>query len=314
MYDLPNGLDMAVEARPTPDGTIVWGGGATPGGAPTEIDVDGVSLARIAFPGSDGVFFHHDGKRLDDGRTMTLETDEMVSGDHSWTGFRLRRFDLDGVQDWDWSSQQAVDAQSLPVADDDAWHANWIDLVDGVAYTSLCRSSELLAVDVATGAVRWRLGDGGDFGLVDADGLPLGADEWFQCQHGLEVVGDRVLVYDNGWERERSRVFELQLDTAAHTATRTWLWEGPGWNENILGDVDYLPDDHVLVDVAHSDCQSSSRGTTGVIWEVDRPTGDIVWSLGFTDPMVAGYRAERVEGCWFPNAKWCDAVRERLPD
>lgn len=312
VQELPTGLDMGVEARPTPEGTLVWGGGATPMGAATEIDLDGEVLSRVSFPGSDGVFFHHDGKRLDDGRTLTLETDTMVSGDHTWTGFRLRRFGLDGVQDWDWSSQQAVDAQALPVGDDDAWHANWVDLVDGVAYTSLCRSSEVLAVDVATGAVRWRLGDGGDFGLVDTDGTPLDAGEWFQCQHGLEVIGDRVLVYDNGWTRERSRVFELALDEATHTATRTWLWEGPGWYENILGDVDVLPDDRVLVTVAHSDCQSAVPGTTGVIWEVDRATGEIAWSLGFTDPAVAGYRAERLDGCWFPNARWCPEVAERL--
>lgn len=312
VYSLPNGLDMAVEARPTPEGTIVWGGGATPAGAPAEVDIDGETLARISFPGSDGVFFHHDGKRLDDGRTLTLETDTMVSGDHTWTGFRLRRFDAEGAQDWDWSAQQAVDAQRLPIGDDDAWHANWVDLVDGVAYTSLCRSSEVLAVDVATGDVRWRLGDGGDFGLVDEAGAALDAGEWFQCQHGLEVSGDRLLVYDNGWTRERSRVFELQVDPSSHTATRTWLWEGPGWYENILGDVDYLPDEHVLVTVGHSDCQSSTRGTTGVIWEVDRPSGAIVWSLGFADPAESGYRAERVDGCWFPNAKWCDRVRDRL--
>jgi len=313
-YELPHGLDMAVEALLTPEGRVVWGGGGTPMGAPTEIDLDGEVQSRVSFPGSDAVMFHHDGKRLEDGRLLSLESTGNTVGEQSWTGFRLRRFGTDGAQDWDWSSQQAVDAGQLPIGEDDQWHANWVDLRDEVAYVSLCKTYQVLAIDVATGALRWTLGRGGDFALQDGSGAPLADDQWFQCQHGLEVRGDDVLVYDNGWDRDASRVALYRLDTQLRTATLAWTWEGEGWNETVMGDVDWVGEDHVLIDIGHTECLTESPGVPGRIVEVDVASGAVSWRLDFLDLMDTSYRAERLDGCVFPNAKWCPEVRARVDE
>src|SRR5439155_11268405 len=206
-------------------------------------------------------------------------------------------------------SQRALDAGALPTGTGDIWHANWTDIVDGIAWVSLCHAELVVQIDVATGKIVGELGKGGDYALTDTSGQPLSQDEWFQCQHGLDVLGDKLLVYDNGVDRHHSRVAEYTFDTLQHTAQLDWTWPND-WYEMTLGDADWLPNGHLLVNKAHAECISSEPGSLTDIWEVDQPTGDIVWTLEMGDIEDASYRAERVDSCaLWQDATYCDATR-----
>lgn len=312
-HEAPDGMDMGIEAR-VHDGEVVWGGGNTPDARAERVTLEGEVVYKVDFEGAGGLQFHHDGKQLPDGRLMTL-TYEFIPVSGSWRyAFAIRTHALGSTSpDWVWSSEDGLAAGDLPGGVGDLYHANWMDIVDSdegpTAYVSMCALSQVLAVDVATGAVKWKMGLAGDFDLVDAAGNPLGEHEFTGCQHGLEVDGDRVLVYDNGWYRGYSRVAQYTVDTSIMTATLDWTWEGESWYETALGDADWLPNDHLLVTKAHAECFGSSPGARSEVVEVDQPSGEVVWRLRFDDIDTATCRAERVDGCaLFRDVRYCDTA------
>jgi hypothetical protein len=314
------GVNVGVEARYDGRGALVFGGGLAPGGRPKVLDLwDGVVYdSGASLRDADEVWFHHDGKQLADGRILTLELETTRAADFDFEGFRVRLHDprTQGVV-WSYSSQQAVDRGELPVrSGGDEWHANWVDVVveDGrdVLYVSLCYYGWVLKIDPVAGVVEWVLGAGGDFALVDHGGRPLGDDEFSQCQHGLEVAGDRVLFYDNGWYRGRSRASEYEVDPESRIARLVWTWEDD-WFESTLGDADWLPGGRVLVTKAHPSCWS--YGAPSEIVELDPLTGIAASRLSFADPDAAIYRAERIDGCaLFADTSTCPALAERLAE
>ena len=319
-YEIPVGMDMGVEARPNADGNIVWGGGNTPQSATEIVSLSGEVLYKVDFPRAWRTAFHHDGKQIDSGEILTLEyAFNNNSAGENWRGFSLRTFDpTTGEETWEWKSQYGYDQGVLPAGAGDVYHANWVDIheeADGpTAYVSLCLRYQVLAVDVATKNVKWLFGPGGDFTLQNRDGEPLSDRFYSSCQHGIEVAdGNRILMYDNGWVRGQSRAVEYELDHAAGTATLMWSWTEDGWYETILGDADWLPEDHVLLDQAHMECGSSSPGRPNQIVEIDKATGGVPWRLTMPHLNDCSYRAERIASCTlFTNAKYCAQTRERL--
>ena len=315
-HELPDRMNSGLEARSTGNGSIVWGGGSSSESAAERLNLLGEVEYKVTFPGADREVFHHDGKQLADGRLMTLTESTVDYLGTTRTGFVLRTHPIGSeVPDWQWESETAVSAGTLPGGAGDVYHANWMDLLDTddglTAYVSLCAVDLVLAIDVASGAVRWTFGPGGDFTLVDATGRPLRDSEYPQCQHGLDVDGDRVILYDNGWERGYTRVAQYTLDATTRVATEDWVWAGDDWFEQTLGDADWLPDDHFLVTKAHPECLSASPGAHSEIVEVDRPTGEVVWRLTFDEITTSIYRAQRIDGCEiFDDVRYCPAVAE----
>lgn len=307
------GSQVGVEVLHVGGGVLVYGGTTNQPG-PVAVDLwSGVSWASDL---PENRYLHHDAKQLIDGRVLTLEQRPNTLGEDSWNGFGVRTFDPQtGLVDFEYDSQQAVDAGALPVGVGDAWHANWVDLLDAgdgpILYVSLCFTSQILAIDATTQTVRWIFGAGGDFRLVDPAGAPLDDGEFTQCQHGLEVSADGtgILAYDNGRERDESRVVAYTLDAAAGVATRDWTWTD-SWHEGTLGDVDWLPNGNVLVTEGHGDCWSN--GDRSEIVEFDPATGETGWRLSFDDPADAIYRAQRLDGCEvFANVGRCVALEPR---
>lgn len=317
-HELPLGLDMGVEALPDDDGHVVWGGGASPDGATTLVSLSGERAYTLTFPGSERMVYHHDGKRLADGDLLFMDAHGNTDGTTEWTGFGFGRFDpATEVPEWYWDSQRAVDAGILPPGTVDPYHANWVDVVeiDGeeLGLVGLCVTSQILAVEPLSGEVRWVWGPGGDFTLLGPDGKPTDTG-WPGCIHGPDWVGDGFLVYDNGWGSDRSRVARFLVDRATMTTELLWEWTD-GWAEPYLGDVDPLPDDHVLITKAHNECWSEQPGVPGRIDEVDATTGELVWRLEFDDLLAANYRAQRFDGCGrFTSARHCAAAAARLAE
>lgn len=305
------------------DDTFTWGGGwlPHPGGRPRHIDLYGSSRGYDTGPvlgdASDSAF-HHDGKRLADGRYLTLEAVEVSDGGEPFEGFRVRRVDpVRGVVDFDYHSQRALDEGHLPGGRGDAWHANWVDIdvIDGreVLLVSLCYLYWVVAIDVETGDWRWAFGRSGDFTIQDLDGSAQPDFQFPECQHGLQYDAGRLLVYDNGWNREYSRAVEYELDESKMVATRRWSWREPDWWETTLGSVDWLPEGRVLVDMGHADCFSSNPGDRTTFVEIDPARGEKLWEARFVEREGMSYRADWADACaLFANAAYCPAIAERI--
>jgi hypothetical protein len=314
--DLPEDVSIGSAVQYLGEGRFLWGGGKSEHGFPRIIDVTGATLTEVTFEGSDALVFHHEARWLPGGLVLTLSESTNGNENWSWTGFQLHIVDPEAGQVvTHYDSQQAVDAGMLPAGGQDAYHANWadVDLERALAVVSLCASRWIVGIDLNSGEMIWRFGEGGDFDFQDPDGTPLSGDDWPQCQHGLALVGDRLLVYDNGKERAESRVFALDLDTESWTATRAWWWTEPAFFESAMGDVDEMDDGRVLVTRGHAECLDSSPGQVSAIFPLDPETGQVAWRLEFTDVADTVYRAERIDACdVFPNARWCPEVASRL--
>jgi len=321
-HDLPE-VNVGVEVRLHSDGTFTFGGGLSPEGRPRILDIwDGETYASESLADWPSSWFHHDGKRIADGRIVTLELHDTTVGGSVFEGFAVRAHDpVTGTTSWEYNSQQAVDAGELDYgsAAGDVWHANWVDVVveNGVdkVYLSLCYYGWILKIDPVAGHIEWILGSGGDFSLVDAGGAPLDPFEFPQCEHGLEVSGNRVLVYDNGWYRGYTRASEYEVDPVSGVARLLWTWDDPEqpWYEGTLGDADYLDNGRILVDKAHPSCWEG--GGPNEIVEFDPLTGLVASRIEFADVDDSTYRAERLDGCEvFHNAKYCDTLADRLAE
>jgi len=314
--DLPDDVSIGTAVQYLGDGRVLWGGGKSLQGTPHVIDLAGTVLDPGNFEGSEDLVFHHEARMLDDGRVLTLAESENGRGDRTWTGFQIHVHDpATGVVSHHYDSQQAVDAGLLPPGAGDVYHANWadVDLDRGWAVVSLCSQGWIVGIDLEAGELLWRLGAGGDFAGLDADGSPLDEDDWPQCQHGLAWDGQRLLVYDNGHQRGATRVLALDLDFDSWTATRAWRWTEADFFESAMGDVDDLGDGRVLVTRGHAECLDTSPGQVSAVFPLDPAQGDVAWRLEFQSVQDTVYRSERIDACdVLANARFCPQVADRL--
>ena len=229
---------------------------------------------------------------------------------HSLEGFQLVDSDPQTGKStvvWDvWTDGVDRDGLDIP-GGADPWHANAVvdRLEDGQRKltVSLRNVDQVWQIDAATGAIDWRLGQGGDFALLEADGTPATPDRWFAQQHDAKVDGDLVILHDNG-SGSGSRALALQLDLDAHTARIAFEWTEPMWNEPIFGGVDREPDGSYEIAMGHWDSDSPTDHASALVhvnvdgsvrWRAQfplRPSG-----AEFADPGVSIYRSEAVDGC-----------------
>jgi hypothetical protein len=314
-HRLPAGVGMWVEALYQPaEDEIVWGGGMHEEGRTRRVSLwDGETWA-FAPAGWEGEEFHHDGKMLEDGRILTLEIRPNQVGRDEWDGFGMRVVDpaTDTVE-WEFDSQTLAMAGLLSAGGGfnvDPWHANWNDYKETasgpMAYVSLCFEQQILAIDAATGSLAWQLGRDLGWTLLDVAGAPISEELLPQCQHGLEVDGDIVLVYDNGQDRNQSMAQEWRVDGITKTATLLWSWTEPGWSEDYIGDIDYLPNGRILV------TEAAQFGISQIV-EVDRATGAVASRGTLEDGLT--YRAEQYAGCdLFDSTRECATLRTRYDE
>ncbi|MEE2751888.1 MAG: aryl-sulfate sulfotransferase [Myxococcota bacterium] len=297
-------------------GQILYGGGY--GGKPQIVNLDGEVVFRSGGPLT-GDRYHHHVEPVGESDILALVTVQNSHEGDTFTGFGVEMFDrLTRELHWSWNSQVAVDQGWPLVSGNDPFHANWVGVEerdDGArTWVNMRTPSRLCRFVQETGELDWCLGAGGDYRLLDMDGSELSDQEWFYHQHAPEFSGDRVLIHDNGTNRPEghfSRVLELEIDEVAMTATKTWEWTEPGWQEPIWGDVDIVGD-HVLITRGHCvDCARANPDSNSSLVELDREREEVVWQLDVVDPKGGLYRSQRLDGCdVFYNAKWCAQVME----
>lgn len=290
------------------DGLFLWGGvsGSDEGaGVPRLVDISHQEVYRADYPGASGHRYHHMTERQYDGTVVTLVEAEAHHGGVEYYGFEVHRVDTAADElVWSWSLQQGLD-QGVEVGD-----ANWAGvMVDGdgaeTMVISVCHGMGVIGVDVASGDVVWSLAEWGSLDLTQGD-LP-------HIQHGLDIDGDWILLYDNGGV-PTTRAVEYAIDAAAGTATETWSWTESGFMEAWgWGDVDYLGEDRVVITKGHVPGWDGD-GPSEVI-EVDRSDGSVVWRLSLSEETDAIYSADRIGGCeLFAETSRCPALATRLDE
>ncbi|MEQ1565834.1 MAG: aryl-sulfate sulfotransferase [Myxococcota bacterium] len=297
-----------LDAQYLGDGRILYGGGYLM--PPTVVGLLGAVVSQ-AGPSVTGAFrYNHHTERIATGEIATFSVVPNTDGTHEWDGFAIEVFDPTlSERTWVWNSQRGVDEGWLPYLPDneDPYHANSMQFDGTDVYVNLRALGWVVKLDRRTGAREWTLGPYQDFDLIDAAGAPADPSEWFWRAHAPEKRGDEFLFHDNGVGRPAgrwSRAVAMTVDEDARTAQVTWEYTEPGWYEPIWGDVDRLPDGHVLITRGHCDhCYGADQRTELV--EVDPTDNAVVWRLTFADPLDGGYRAERIDGCVFPNRKSC---------
>ncbi len=156
----------------------------------------------------------------------------------------------------------------------DACHLNAIfysPLDDTLIFGDL--DNNCLTKITRSGETVWVLNGGVDSG--PASSFNGGALVWQGGQHGFHILGlDDFVIFNNNakvpagsrvnWgsaagDGSGSRALEIKLDLTAMTATQSWSYQAPGLNDNVLGDVQRLPNGNTMIDFS----------TKGTIQEVD---------------------------------------------
>src|SRR5437016_2649900 len=111
---------------------------------------------------------------------------------------------------WIWSSFDHLDVNHHPMIFPDWTHANALVYLpkDGDLLLSMRHQNWILKIDYkngsGTGAVLWKLGEGGDFKLMGG----TDPSDWFYAQHGPSLIGTEtpgglsITVMDNGNDRD----------------------------------------------------------------------------------------------------------------
>ena len=244
----------------------------------------------------------------EDGESIwAIELENVPDPDHpkeDWESFTLERLDrATGETNWAWSAYDDGVAggwlEAGRAADREPYHPNALWDEGDRIFVSLHNENAILAIDTTTRDVVWRLGEDGDFTLLDVNGEP--SDDWFYGQHDVKVIGDHVILYDNGlFGRETTRALVLTIDETARTAQIETSWWGDGWYTPVWGGVD--PRDDGTYDV-----------TIGVVWWINpgvddrsalswiEPDGagsaEELWRIEFPDRENGIYRSDHIGGC-----------------
>lgn len=261
--------------------------------------------------------FHHDMIELPSGNFLILshafaDIDYEGEGTLHVAGDMIYEFAPAGEIVWTWNSFDHLDPQRrradfyspvmIPDPDTLTEGYDWTH-GNGLVYTaeddtillSMRHQDWIVAIDHQTGEILWRLGDEGDFTLVDAE-------RWFFHQHSPQWQPDgSLLLYDNGIGNPsqpdnlaHSRAVRYALDFDAMTATQAWQDDDPPFRSPLAGDADRTPSGHILrLDSYYlTDDNPLPRGR---LRELDpQATPNAVWTLNLP-PGKFSYRAVPID-------------------
>jgi hypothetical protein len=146
-------------------------------------------------------------------------------------------------------------------------HANSIELDPRGDYVvSFAAVTQVVKMDHATGALRWRFG--GRLNQFTLVGDPLGG---FGIQHDVRLLPNgHLLLFDNGnfHNPPESRAVEYRLDTLAMTATLVWeSRHAPPLYAPFVGSVQRFQNGHTLIGYGAADLMTEVSEDGTVAWE-----------------------------------------------
>jgi len=236
-----------------------------------------------------GRFVHHDVAVTARNSVLVIAEDArpwpdtLVTGDAIWewypeTGVSVRR--------WSSFDELVPELDRGPRSQSNDWiHANSLSIgASGDILVSSPFLNQVLGIAPDFGRLRWRLGG------VRAT-LPV--DDPFSGQHTVaEVTAGRVLMFDNGYERDTERYSRaVEYELSESSAHKVWEWRPPRDNwARLISSARRLPNGNTLVGFGL--VASVDRGTTGPVevYEVT-PGGDVTWHVEVGGAIQSMYRA-----------------------
>lgn len=268
--------------------------------------------------------FHHDVAVLPNGHwvvignTMKQFTDVSgFPGTSNVLGDVLIDLDTDLSPVWVWNEFDHLDVNRHPVAFPDWTHTNAVlySPSDGNLLVSMRHQSWVVKVDYqdgkGTGDILWKLGEGGDFALMN------GSDpvDWFYGQHQPSFISAntagtfQITMMDNGYNRTLSdgsacsgtacyTTFPaLSVNESARTATLTFHDELPADQFSIWGGGSTaLANGHLEFDLCNE------PNTSSLVQEVTPSASpQTVWSMSVSGENL--YRSNRIPSL-YPGVQW----------
>ena len=180
---------------------------------------------------------HHDYLYLPDGSMAWIDFEDRDYSGRTVRGETIVERDPAGVERVVWSAWDDLTYNGVDVgAPEGYWtlgnHPEYVAAADSHAM-SLRNLDTIVKVDRATGVVDWTVGPNGTNPPDDpTDG-----------QHGLDVLGDELLVFDNG--SSGSRAVRYLLTEGA--ATLIWEYHHGALSSFVMGDAQQLDNGNHLV-------------------------------------------------------------------
>lgn len=197
------------------------------------VSLDGTEVEHRGMEGH-----HHDFWLHDDGRVAFLSTELEDEGtEDAWSFDDLKVLAPDGSTGQLWST-----SATQPAGDTAAWlnHIEYVAETD-TYWIGAKSKNALYVVDASSGETLHTIGHTAEASVT--------VDEPFYEQHGFDVIGDELLLFDNGVpSRSDSRALRFSLDLEAGTATTLWEHSAdPPLYTPMLGDALQLPEGRVLL-------------------------------------------------------------------
>ena len=207
---------------------------------------------------------------------------------------------------WEWSPEAATVTKRWSAFDHLDWRTerglrtvpgNWLH-GNGLAYgprgnvlVSLRNVDQVISIAPDFSRVEWKLG-GVNGTLAVAD-----ADRFFGQHYVSEPSRDRLLVFDNGFERPGgaySRAIEYAIDAGRGTATRVWQHRHqPEIYAALVGSARRLPNGNTTILFG---MRAGESGSTGPVTAVEvTPAGVVRWRLSVGPQLTRLYRVTPVE-------------------
>jgi len=268
--------------------------------------------------------FHHEARKLPDGKYLVLAASERIltdvqgPGPVDILGDTILVLDADLRVVWAWDAFNNMDPHRMAVLGEtctypsgsgcppfylaskanDWLHGNSLQLTpDGNILYSSRHQDWILKIHYANGAgdgtILWTLGNQGDFYMIASDPNP-----WFSHQHdpNFEVDGSTLLVYDDGNTRAatdntaHSRGQVLKIDDQARTATLLLNADLGNYSE-ALGSAQHLADGNYHFDSGYVVEPSSSPFAQSL--EIDK-TGAVVYGIQFGSIEYRSFRMQNL--------------------
>lgn len=255
-----------------------------------EVTAQGEVVGEVPQESPPGRVIHHDVIATPGNTVLFLARearpwpDTLVTGDAIWewtpdTGSLEKR--------WSAFDHLVPEVDRSPRSVTSDWlHANSLSIGPrGNVVVSLHFIDQVLSITPDLQTLEWRLG---------GVGATIPVDDPFSGQHtAAEVAPGRVLVFDNGFDREQerySRAAEYELDLGG-TARKVWEWrpERDNW-ARVISSARRLPNGNTLVGFGLR--AIPELGSTGPIevYEVTE-SGEVVWHLLLDGLVGSMYRA-----------------------
>lgn len=266
---------------------LEWGEGLR------EVAPDGRLVSRIT--AQPGVWVpHHDVVATPQNTVIFLSAEWQSFGDSSAVGEAIWEWNPDtGALDRRWRSSSAFSwpRDRGPLSTPNDWlHSNSLSMGPrGNVVVSSRSTHQVISIAPGWGPLEWKLGGEGSTFAIDP------ADRFLAQHTATEVAPNRVLLFDNGFERPGgaySRALELELNPATGTARRVWEFRPtPDNYASIISSARRLPNGNTLVQFGTAPGMVGSSGPVEA-YEVD-PHGGRAWHLQLVNapPWQFSYRA-----------------------